>query len=351
MRLVLVTDQLHSPYSGMLPGHIAGLYRRDEMHIDLAGLARATGTTLIHARAIGIDPDRKIVILHGREPAPYALASINVGITPDLSAIQGAEQHGIAVKPISTFLNRFDAMMAGAVAQDGPRHVAIVGNGPAGVELAFALAANFRRTEANARSPGWQITLIGSGEVVQRLNWRARRRVEKALDRHGVRRIAGARVVSIEPEAIETAQGQRLPVDATLISTRARAPRWLASTGLPLGRDGSISTSATLQVIGRPDIFAVGDCAEIVGEPREKAGVFAVRQGPALARNIRLAWRGAPLPQHEPQTHYLVLLMTGDRSAIGARGRWLAVEGRWVWWLKDWIDRRFMTRFTASVLR
>ena len=341
LTLTLVTDRLESPYSGMLPGHIAGLYRHDEMHIDLVALAAATGTRLVHARATGVDRARKLMLCGDRDPVAYDIASLNVGITPDLSSIAGAEAHGIPVKPIGSFVSRFE----GFSGRGGPRRVAIVGNGAAGVELAFALRARLQDGQ-QARAP-CEIVLIGSGPVVAKLNPGIRRRVERALARHGIERRDGLRVAALEPGAVVTVCGQRIPAEATLISTRAMLPPWLAATGLALGPNGFLTTSTTLQMSGESHLFAVGDCAEIIDHPREKTGVFAVRQGPVLARNIRRLWRGAPLAQYHPQSDYLVLLGTGDGRAIGGRGRWLAFEGGWAWRLKDWIDRRFMARFTG----
>ncbi len=343
LRLVLISDQTHASYSGMLPGHLAGLYRRDEMLIDLAALAQATGTTLILARATGLDLARRQVLCAGRAPVDYRLVSIDVGITPDLSGIAGADRHGLAVKPIGSFLARCDSLLGAALDEGRPRDVAVVGNGAAGVELAFALAARLRpRGEV---APAARITLIGSGPVVATLNTGVRRHLHRALDRHGIVRRDGVRIVAVDADAVVTATGERIAADTVLISTRARPPHWLGETGLPLTQDGSVATEPTLLAIGRDDVFAVGDCATILAHPREKAGVFAVRQGPVLARNIRSRWRGEELERHRPQSAYLVILMTGDGRAIAGRGAWLAAEGRFVWWLKDWIDRRFMRRF------
>jgi selenide,water dikinase len=346
LRLVLISDQTHAPYSGMLPGHLADLYRRDETLIDLAALAQATGTTLILARATGLDAARRQVFCEGRPPVDYRLVSIDVGITPDLSGIAGADRHGLAVKPIGSFLARCDAVLGGDLDEERLRDVAVVGNGAAGVELAFALAARLR--ESGQDSPAARITLIGSGPVVATLNAGVRRHVHRALDRHGIVRRDGVGVVAVEAGAVVTSTGERIAADTVLLSTRARPPHWLGDTGLELTQDGSVATEPTLLAIGRDDVFAVGDCASILEHPREKAGVFAVRQGPVLARNIRRRWRGEKLELHRPQTAYLVILMTGDGRAIAGRGAWLAAEGRFVWWLKDWIDRRFMARFQAA---
>src|SRR5262249_34575778 len=167
VRLTLVTTDLATPYSGMLPGVIAGLYTPDEAHIDLARLAAATGTRLIHATACGLDRAAKRVLLVGRPPIAYDLLSIDVGITPALAAIAGAQMHAIAVKPIGSFLAKLDALIERCRAPDGPRRIAVVGGGAGGVELMLSVRS---RLLADAQMQGWNaanlsFVLVTDGEI------------------------------------------------------------------------------------------------------------------------------------------------------------------------------------------
>src|SRR5262249_38232484 len=77
-----------------------------------------------------------------------------------------------------------------------------------------------------------------------------------------------------------------------------------------------------------------------------KSGVYAVRSGPPLAGNLRRLMAGRPLVKYKPQREALYLISTGERYALGARNGF-TFEGAWVWRLKDFIDRRFMTKFSA----
>ena len=92
-------------------------------------------------------------------------------------------------------------------------------------------------------------------------------------------------------------------------------------------------------------IFASGDVAAFGPRALEKAGVFAVRMGMPLARNLRRAVCGQALQAYRPQQHWLALISTGDRYAVASRGL-LFFAGSWVWRWKDHIDRRFMQRFS-----
>jgi pyridine nucleotide-disulfide oxidoreductase family protein len=345
LHATLVTDRPLTPYSGMLPGHVAGFYSFAEMHIDLERLARVTGAALAMSPAMGLDRARKLLRLADGTALPYDTLSLNIGITPDLSGIAGAQAHGIAVKPISTFLDRLDVWLAHAARPDGPRRIVIVGGGAAGVEIALALKARLENLASGDR-PFW-IGLVAASGLVPTLNAGVRRRARAALARHHVSVIDGFRVAELNGEGVRAADGRFIAADSVLISTAARAPSWLAATDLPLAQDGSVRTETTLAAIGDAAVFAVGDCGIVESDPRPKAGVFAVRQAQPLTENLRRRARGEMLLAHDAQRAFLAILMTGDGGAIAGRGGYLAVEGRWVWRWKDWIDRRFMARFSG----
>lgn len=113
--------------------------------------------------------------------------------------------------------------------------------------------------------------------------------------------------------------------------------------------DGFLAIDANLRSAGGPpDVFAAGDVATSVTHPRPKAGVFAVRQGPLLAANLRRHLCGQPLRRFRPQARWLSLISTGSRSAIATRA-WLAISGAWLWRWKDRIDRAFMARFSTEL--
>jgi selenide,water dikinase len=344
LRMTLVTDRLLTPYSGMLPGHVAGLYSFADMHIDLGRLARVTDSMLADSPAVGVDRIAKTVRLEDGRTIPYDTLSLNIGITPDLSGIEGAERHGIAVKPISSFLSRLDALLAAAAGQDGPRRFVLVGGGAAGVELALALKARVAAMPAAGR-PIW-VGLAASNGLVATLNPGVRRLARAALHRRGVTVFDGFRAVEVNVDGVRAADGRFVKADAVLISTAARVSSWLARTGLPVAADGSVLTTPAMTAIDDEAVFAVGDCGVVADDPRAKAGVFAVRQGPALTENIRRRARGEQLLPHWPSRDFLTILSTGDGRAIAGRGAWLAVEGGWVWRWKDLIDRRFMRMFS-----
>src|SRR5919109_2948888 len=139
VRLTLITRQVHTPYSGMLPGLIAGHYSYDTSHIDTGPLCRFASARLYHAEVVGLDLAGKQVVCRGRPPVPYDVLSINIGSTPSAREVPGAVDRAIPVKPIDGFLARFKAARGRILARGGRARIGVVGAGAGGVELVLAL--------------------------------------------------------------------------------------------------------------------------------------------------------------------------------------------------------------------
>ena len=332
VRLTLIAKELEAPYSGMLPGLIAGHYSHDQCHINLVRLARFANARLIHGSATGIDREQRRVLLEGRPPLAFDLLSLDAGITPDLASIKGAAEHGIAVKPISSLMPRLQKL--DDLLSNG-RSLAIIGAGAAGFELAHAFRHRFAKVA---------ITLIGGGGLLPTGNARARQLARQSLQRAAIEVIEHDAASEITSSHVILSSGRTNAAEAAVITTGAAPAAWLRNSGLSTDADGFVAVRPTLQVVDDDDIFAAGDCAGVVDHPREKSGVFAVRHGPPLTENLRARAQGQSPRSFAPQRHYLMLLSTGAKHAIAARGR-LAISGGWVWYWKDWIDRRFMAKF------
>ncbi|ODT19898.1 MAG: selenide, water dikinase SelD [Kaistia sp. SCN 65-12] len=341
VRLTLIGRDIETPYSGMIPGFVAGHYSFDECHVDLARLAAWTGARLIHAEAIGIDRDSRQVLLKGRPPIAYDFLSIDVGSSPSVEALPGAADHATPVKPIAELGRRWLTFLERVKDWQGSLRIAVIGGGAGGVELALAID---HRLRAIAHHAVVAVTLITKGEILSGQAVAARRKIRAIFQRRGIRLIENVATSRLEDGAALLANGERVAVDEAFVVTEASAAKWFAGTGLPLDPRGFFAVEPTLRSTGDERIFAVGDCASVAAHPRPKAGVFAVRQGPPLADNLRRALLGQPLQPFTPQSRYLSILGTGDGRAIATRSGW-AIEGTWVWRWKDHIDRKWMRMY------
>jgi hypothetical protein len=202
VQVTLVTRDVETPYSGMLPGHVAGLYSHAECHIDLRRIARFCRAVFVHDEAVAIDRTRRLVVLKSGRPAlRYDVLSVDIGITPRVPRSVWAAMHGghapsceegekgeegeergggnsddgdgggplrgnvVLVKPIDTFSKRWEAVIARVRARrsasaiaavtgtwrglPAPFNFVVVGAGAGGVEM--VLAMQYRLHKAHYR--------------------------------------------------------------------------------------------------------------------------------------------------------------------------------------------------------
>lgn len=347
VRLTLITREVHTPYSGMLPGLVAGLYGFDDAHIDTGPLARFAGARLFHDEVTDLDLEGRRIICRDRPPVPYDVLSLNIGARPDIGVVPGAAAHVIPVKPIDGFLRRFEALLARVLERRGRARVALVGAGAGGVELLLSVERRLRREVlAAGRDPSGLSFVLASDvpEILPTFPPAFRARFRRILDARGITVITGAPVTGVEPGRLLLRDHAPVEADEILWTTQAAPAAWLADTGLPLDGRGFLAVGHTLQVQGRREVFGAGDTIAFAPRALPKSGVYAVRAGPVLADNIRRLLVGRPPKPFRPQRDALYLVSTGERHALGTRNG-IAFEGDWVWRWKDWIDRRFMAKF------
>ena len=328
-RLTLINPQPTAPYTGMLPGYVAGHYTRDALDIDLVKLARFAGARLILDKVCGLDPAAGIAELENRPPVSFDIASIDIGITSEADRPEGLASHSIAAKPLGPFAAGWQDFAQRARSElDTPRAV-MIGGGVGGCELALAMAHRL--------GEGAQLTLIEQGpEILPAENKTLRRKIMAALRSANIDLICGQPIQAASEGKLVLESGRIIEADFIAAATGARPFQWLQHTGLAL-KDGFVTISNRLQSVSHSNIFAVGDCAHMAFAPRPKAGVYAVRQGPVLYDNLCAAMTNKPLRPYHPQKDYLKLVSLGGKRAMGSK--WgVTLSGNWLWERKDKID-------------
>ena len=321
-RFTLVSPYTQQLYSAMLPGVIAGHYAREEAQFDVLALAARGFVDFITGSVVRLDAERRVALLADGRQLQYDIASLNVG-SRTADETPGAHEHALPLKPYERLVERlrYDA------------HIAIAGGGASGAELAMAL-----------RHRGAVVTLYADASPFPP---KLARRIERALRRRGVDYRPGMRADAVEPGPVVIAGQAHQQFDLVLWAAGPAPLAWLERSGIARDEQGFVRVDQTLRSVSHPEVFAAGDCAA-TGEA--KSGVHAVRQGQALAQNLRAAVMGIPLVPYEPRPHALLLLTCGARYAIAARAGW-STQGHWVWWWKNWIDRRWMARLRGEKLK
>ncbi|WP_448599826.1 FAD-dependent oxidoreductase, partial [Thermoleptolyngbya sp.] len=324
VRLTLITDVMHTPYSGMLPGYVAGLYDFDECHIDLRPLANFAGARLIGDRAVGLDLVQNRVLCAQHPAIAFDWLSLDIGSTPAVSTVPGATEHAIPVKPISQFLAQWEAIVQQISEQPQvPLRLGIVGGGAGGVELALSVQARLRRVLQQAGHPDTplEIHLVHRGrEILPERSPGMRRKMQNILTQRGIQLHLGETVVAVEPDGLRCESGHWIACDRPFWVTQASAAPWLKDSGLATDDRGFVQVNDCLQSTSHPQVFSAGDVATMVHHPRPKAGVFAVRQGKPLFENLRRAVLSKPLKPFVPQKEFLILVGTGNCTAVASRG-------------------------------
>ena len=333
-RLTVINPGPTAPYSGMLPGFVAGHYSRNELDIDLVRLARFAGARVIIAKATGIDRDAKLIHVTGREPIAYDIASVDIGIHSDMPEIPGFMQHGVSVKPLDILSQRWPQYLDQV---QGTADLAVIGGGVAGVEITLAMmhALQSKGIAAN-------MSLVDATEILSGVAQQAKTKLLQRLADYNVNLRPQSRVTEVTANSIKLESGESITSEFTLGAAGARAHSWLADLGLEV-HDGYIVVDEMLRS-SDPAIFAAGDCMHLPSDPRPKAGVFAVRAAPVLWHNLRSALSGNKLRSFRPQGDYLKLISLGSKSALAEKFG-IALSGPALWRWKNQIDQKFMAQF------
>ena len=353
-QLICISNYPIATYSGMLPGVLSGQYRPEKMEIDLVRLCAAVGVRLIIADVVGIDHQQQRVQFADRPDLSYDFLSIGIGSAPSTEDVTISGSSLVAAKPMQTLLRRLhDAIDQAMVkSKTSPAQIAVVGGGIGSIEIAFCLKRylddQYGESQSGSRPTKTRrprLKLItGRSGVGSGLLPKTRKTVTQRLAAHEIELRAGQRVTRLDDDQITLEDGNTIGADVVIWATHASPPTLLSKLDFAKDERGFLLTHPTLQTITSDHIFAVGDTGTIKDSVTDKAGVFAVRQGPVLWDNLKRLVTKQPLKNYVPQRDYLKLINTADGKSI-AQHKGRTFYARWCWWLKDRIDQKFMTMY------
>jgi pyridine nucleotide-disulfide oxidoreductase family protein len=359
--LIDLTD--HPCYSGMVPSLLSGIYSPEETLIELRPLASWSGIQFIQDRVIDIDTANKIVITAGKQRISFDAISIDIGSTSrGLIDIPGAKKYCIPTRPISELVRRVELATIALVEnsyKQRPVNVIVVGGGAAGIELSMSILGRWKPIVGNIK-----VTLLNSYNGLFPDETPVNREaLIHQMEERGICIVNDAKVDRVDQNSLKLQSGECIEFTHCLWATGARSHTLSSSlqkNGLAISKNGWIRVNEYFQSMSHEYVFAAGDCCtmEIPGgrSSPPKAGVYAVRAGPILIENLtrflssKCGDDNSPsLKAYVPQGDFLKLLACGDGKALGFRFG-IPIYGRWVFQLKDAIDRSFMDLFRKENL-
>ena len=343
LSVTLVTPHSWFTYTGMIPGYVAGHYEIDDLTVDLKALCERARVERVTSTATLVSALAREVICSNGVVVPYDVLSLDVGSQPLIGGARGVEKHAIVIRPLEKMLKGWSDVLVRV--RDGRiGAITVVGGGAAGVELALAMEYRLRQELGLAWA---HVRLIANtSRVAPEFPASARRRLERKFARRNVGLHLDSAVTEVGPDYVRLEHGLEFASEAVFWAAGGAAPEWFRDSGLATDDRGYLQTNDYLQSISHPDIFAAGDCQAQQGRKHARAGVFAVRAAPTLAKNLRAALAGQPMEAFTTSARFLALVSTGHRHAIGVWNGF-SWEGAWVWQWKDRIDRRFVERYRA----
>lgn len=376
VQLTLISQTIHTPYSGMLPGYVAGLYSYDQIHIDLQRLCKSCNVRFIHTSASQIEISKSgsgsggmVHCQDGRPPIRFDALSIDIGSAPSAVSSQIADSYEnlvVPVKPISNFCSYFDELVQKWESVDHESasqtstpskeyRIGVVGGGAGGIEILLAIQHRLKERKSTQKL---QMVLITRGKCIleqshppkvqhifQRIFNERNIEVHYECEVANISRDESGRKVLTMKESKAT-----VVLDDCVWCVTAGVASWLQEkTPLATTQAGFIRVQPTYESVSHGGVFAAGDCCHMDRHPRPKAGVFAVRAGPFLRTNLFRYIRGEELKRHVPQKDFLSIISTGNAYAIASKNWYLCMEGSFIWKCKDYIDQKFMNMYTKEL--
>ena len=339
-KVTVIGPSRHHYYSGMGPGMLGQAYTPEQIRFATQRVVEKQGGQFVLGKIERIDPIDQSVQLSSGERVPYDVISFNVGSHVPQSEISENAQDIYLAKPIEKLLEAQQRILALAARQRIA--IGIVGGGPSAVEIAGNV---WRLTDCNDCC-GAVIQIFTQEHLLPSHPAGIRRRALRSLKHRGIEVLEGSKVTDIRSGRIELASGQAYHLDIIFVAVGVKPSSIFATSGLPVGPDGGLRVNQFLQSTAYPNIFGGGDCIHFEEQPLDKVGVYAVRQNPILYHNLEASMEELPLKSFSPGGDYLLIFNLGDGTGI-LRKKWLQLSGKPAFWIKDYIDRKFMREFQS----
>jgi NADH dehydrogenase FAD-containing subunit len=338
--VTLISPTTHHYYSGMGPGVLSGIYRPREVRFHVRKMAGDRGGEFILGSVTRVDPDQRMLTTDTGHKIQYDVVSFNTGSKVPMHGIAESKENVFPVKPIENLINARAVILN--LMKKKALQLMVIGGGPAGLELVGNLWRLVKDGGGNAR-----IRLLTGRKLLPRCPEKIRQMAKKSLDRRNIEVIEGGAVKKLADGRALLEDGREFLTDVTLLAWGIQPSPLFRASGMQTDDAGGLLVNEYLQSVAYPEIFAGGDCIGFQPMPLDKVGVYPVRENPILFHNLLAALTGQEMQAFEPQGKYLLIFNLGDGKGIYWKNN-LVFGGKIAFYLKDYIDRKFMKVFQVS---
>jgi NADH dehydrogenase FAD-containing subunit len=323
VRVSLVVPYPHQLGAGNLAGFVAGQHALEDCLVPLEPLVKRAGARWLGRRVSALRIEERTLRLDGGGTFGFDWLSIDNGGLQDRQQIEGllpgAREHGLFVHPLETFCALWPRVAE--LGATRPLRIAVLGATRTGLELAMAIRQRLPSSSVTLVTPGAKVSSNEPASVETE--------ILRALKLRNVTVLSDS-AVGLQSDQVLLASGARLACDVPVIAFGVHAPAWLSDSGLALDEQGSVAVDAWQRSISHSQVFAAVDVNS--------------RANQALSRNLLAVLEGLPARHTGPKVSRFRFLSFGDGRALVSWGGFSA-QGRWVAWLKDWLDHRDIRRY------
>lgn len=298
-----------APYSTFQPllyqVATGGLNAGDITYGLRAFASRYANARFRRATVVGLDPDEQRVRLEDGDEIEYEYLIVGVGVTANYFGIPGAAEYSMTVYRPGAALDVRDRLLANveSVAEGDPEAaepvVVIVGAGATGVEMAGELA-ELRNVAMPHLYPEVDIERVRvvlvemTPHVLGPFDDTLRSYAANELRERGVELRLGTAVKEVRPDCVILDDDSTLPAAVTVWASGVKVADEVSTWGFPQGPGGRIEVGDDLRVVGRPNVFAVGDVAVNPNRPLPQLAQPAMQGGRHAGAQVLRLLRGEP---------------------------------------------------------
>lgn len=337
-KVFVIAPSTYHYYSGMGPGMMGGTYTPEQIRFATEAMVKRKGGEFILDRVERIEPQNKRLYLSSGGNLVYDVVSFNTGSYVPQDCVADENEDIFSVKPIESLITAQKRILE--LSKERRITITIVGGGPSAVEMAGNIWRITDKPDLNPPS----IKILAGNKILPHLPDKIRYMAKASLKRRGIAIEENGYVSKVQKGEILLESNQTVRTDVIFLALGIRPSPIFKASGLPIGPDGGLIVNQFLQCPDYPTIFGGGDCIYFKDHPLDKVGVYAVRQNPILYHNLRASLEGKVMEPFDPGGNYLLIYNLGDGTGIFYKS-WLKFNGRLAFKLKDYIDRRFMTKF------